>query len=199
MVFFFLHFFRDVRREQTECYITAIQWNLYYYYRGVCSWSWYYPHHYAPFISDIRDFKDMKITFDLAKPFLPFQQLLSVLPASSRKLLPEAYRHLMTESNSRIIHFYPTDFESDLNGKKNDWEAVILIPFIDERLLIEEMDKCWSHLKQAEIDRNIHGPMLRYKYTNVSQGSCDGPYNLTNIANVYSTEEKIFRESVSKG
>ncbi len=32
------------------------------------------------------------MTFDLEKPFMPFQQLLAVLPAASMELLPDAYR-----------------------------------------------------------------------------------------------------------
>ena len=38
----------------------------------------------------------------------------------------------MINRDSPIINFYPTDFESDLNGKSQEWEAVVLIPFIDE-------------------------------------------------------------------
>ena len=37
----------------------------------------------------------------------------------------------MVES-SPIGDFYPVEFEQDLNGKRQDWEAVVLIPFIDE-------------------------------------------------------------------
>lgn len=33
---------------------------------------------------------------------------------------------------SPIIDFYPPDFRTDLNGKQQEWEAVVLIPFIDE-------------------------------------------------------------------
>lgn len=40
----------------------------------------------------------------------------------------------MTSPDSPIISFYPNDFETDLNGKQHDWEAVVLIPFIDEVL-----------------------------------------------------------------
>ena len=38
----------------------------------------------------------------------------------------------MTDATSPIIDFYPENFETDLNGKKADWEAIVLIPFIDE-------------------------------------------------------------------
>ena len=52
----------------------------------------FYPHHYAPFISDVTDFKDLEIKFDMGSPFLPFQQLMAVLPAASKELLPEPYQ-----------------------------------------------------------------------------------------------------------
>lgn len=67
--------FSELAKEQAICYITALQWILDYYYRGVQSWDWYYPHHYAPFISDLKDFQDHEIKFNLGKPFLPFQQV----------------------------------------------------------------------------------------------------------------------------
>lgn len=41
-------------------------------------------------------------------------------------------QHLMTSENSPIIEYYPLDFKTDLNGKQQEWEAVVLIPFIDE-------------------------------------------------------------------
>uniref|UniRef100_A0A3Q2UKD7 Uncharacterized protein n=1 Tax=Fundulus heteroclitus TaxID=8078 RepID=A0A3Q2UKD7_FUNHE len=124
----------DFLAKQAKCYVEGIQWILHYYYHGVQSWSWYYPYHYAPFLSDIRNISELKLTFDLGKPFMPFQQLLAVLPAASKELLPEAYRDLMTSPNSPIIEYYPLDFKTDLNGKQQEWEAVVLIPFIDESL-----------------------------------------------------------------
>ena len=42
----------------------------------------------------------------------------------------------MTDANSPIHDFYPTDFSVDLEGKRNDWEGVVLIPFIDEARLL---------------------------------------------------------------
>lgn len=127
--------FREFLRSQAKCYVNAIQWNLHYYYHGCCSWSWFYPHHYAPFITDIKDFRDLKLEFDLGEPFLPFEQLLAVLPSYSRELLPQAFQHLLTDEESPIIDYYPNNFNTDLNGKKQEWEAVVLIPFINEKRL----------------------------------------------------------------
>lgn len=38
-------------RKLTENYVQGLQWVLYYYYRGVASWPWYYGFHYSPMIS----------------------------------------------------------------------------------------------------------------------------------------------------
>ena len=38
----------------------------------------------------------------------------------------------MVMEQSPIIEYYPVNFNTDLNGKQHDWEAVVLIPFIDE-------------------------------------------------------------------
>jgi 5'-3' exoribonuclease 1 len=46
---------------------------------------------------------------------------------------------LMYEDASPIIDFYPIDFEQDMNGKKQEWEAVVKIPFIDEKRLLSAM------------------------------------------------------------
>uniref|UniRef100_A0A8D3DRS6 5'-3' exoribonuclease 1 n=1 Tax=Scophthalmus maximus TaxID=52904 RepID=A0A8D3DRS6_SCOMX len=142
--------------RQAKCYVEGIQWILHYYYHGVQSWSWYYPYHYAPFLSDIRNIAGLKLTFDLGKPFMPFQQLLAVLPAASKELLPTSYRPLMTSEISPIIEYYPLDFKTDLNGKQQEWEAVVLIPFIDERCLLAAMEPCNHKLTKEEKARNCH-------------------------------------------
>uniref|UniRef100_A0A4W6BRF0 5'-3' exoribonuclease 1 n=1 Tax=Lates calcarifer TaxID=8187 RepID=A0A4W6BRF0_LATCA len=150
--------------KQAKCYVEGIQWILHYYYHGVQSWSWYYPYHYAPFLSDIRNISGLKLTFDLEKPFMPFQQLLAVLPAASMELLPECYRHLMTSQSSPIIEYYPLDFKTDLNGKQQEWEAVVLIPFIDERCLLAAMEPYNHQLTKEEKARNRHTECAVYSY-----------------------------------
>uniref|UniRef100_A0A8C5I5A4 5'-3' exoribonuclease 1 n=1 Tax=Gouania willdenowi TaxID=441366 RepID=A0A8C5I5A4_GOUWI len=150
--------------NQAKCYVEGIQWILHYYYHGVQSWSWYYPYHYAPFLSDVRNIAGLTLTFDLGKPFMPFQQLLGVLPAASMDLLPEAYRHLMTSEMSPIIEYYPLDFKTDLNGKQQEWEAVVLIPFIDEKRLLAAMEPNNHKLTKEERDRNRHTECALYTF-----------------------------------
>ncbi|XP_023071113.1 5'-3' exoribonuclease 1 isoform X2 [Piliocolobus tephrosceles] len=154
----------DFLADQAACYVQAIQWILHYYYHGVQSWSWYYPYHYAPFLSDIRNISTLKIHFELGKPFKPFEQLLAVLPAASKNLLPTCYQHLMTSEDSPIIEYYPPDFKTDLNGKQQEWEAVVLIPFIDEKRLLEAMETCNHSLKKEERKRNQHSECLMCWY-----------------------------------
>ncbi|XP_055678053.1 5'-3' exoribonuclease 1 isoform X2 [Lutzomyia longipalpis] len=165
----------DVLREQTKCYIEALQWTLFYYYRGIISWGWYYPHHYAPFVSDLQNFRELTFNFEMGRPFLPFEQLLAVLPAASKAHLPEAYQGLMTDPKSHIIDYYPTEFETDLNGKRQEWEAVVLIPFINEERLLQAMAPCHKNLTDEEVERNAHGPMLQYDHVLENQGVCQGP------------------------
>lgn len=43
----------------------------------------------------------------------------------------------MTDEASPLADFYPRDFEVDLNGKTNSWEAIVKIPFIDEQKMID--------------------------------------------------------------
>src|SRR6201996_333154 len=87
-------------RELTENYVQGLQWVLYYYYRGVASWPWFYQYHYSPMISDVKKGLGANVDFQLGQPFRPFQQLMGVLPDRSRKIVPTVYHELMTAKES---------------------------------------------------------------------------------------------------
>lgn len=110
------HVTEEIVREHTYAYIEALQWNLYYYYNGCQSWSWYYPYHYAPYVSDIKNFKDFKVKFPKDQPLLPYEQLLGVLPIASKRFLPPSYQDIMTCKDSPLVDCYPVDFKLDQNG-----------------------------------------------------------------------------------
>ena len=90
---------------------------------------------------------------------------MGVLPDRSRHIVPKAYHDLMTDPKSPIIDFYPRDFELDMNGKKMEWEAVVKIPFIDERRLLPAMESRDHLLSQAERERNEFGVSLKFTYS----------------------------------
>lgn len=46
---------------------------------------------------------------------------------------------LMINSESPIIDLYPQDFDTDMNGKKQEWEAIVKIKFIDQDRLLKAM------------------------------------------------------------
>lgn len=149
-------------------YVEGLSWTLKYYTEGCRMWRWFYPYHYAPLASDIADIADVLFRFDSnivrQPPFRPIEQLMSVLPPRSSWCLPKPYKALMMNANSPIRDFYPEDFQTDMNGKRNDWEAVVLLPFVDEeRLLAAIRSVPTSLLSNDEKQRNSLGPSFVYK------------------------------------
>ena len=61
------------------------------------------------------------------------------------------------DEDSPIGEFYPLEFEHDLNGKKFMWQAVVLLPFIDEELLLKHVKPLEEELVGEERFRNEHG------------------------------------------
>jgi len=98
----------------------------------------------------------------------------------------------MYDVNSPILDFYPLDFEQDLNGKKQDWEAIVKIPFIEERRLLKAMagksflflfffviqcEKGREHrLTKEEKTRNTWGTSLKFRYN--PDGTTEYPSSL---------------------
>ncbi|EXJ60448.1 alkaline phosphatase D [Cladophialophora yegresii CBS 114405] len=152
-------------RHLTENYVQGLQWVLFYYYRGVASWPWFYQYHYSPMISDVKKGLGADMNFQLGQPFRPFQQLMGVLPDRSKKIVPTVYHDLMTSKDSPIIDFYPRDFELDMNGKKQEWEAVVKIPFIEEQRLLSAMAPKDALLSEEERLRNDFGVSLKFVYS----------------------------------
>lgn len=188
-----------------ESYLEGLMWCLAYYVKGCISWTWYYPYHYGPMLQDMTNLSVIasRIHFNLGQPFKPFQQLLGCLPPASKNLLPKMYQVLMVGPDSPVIEFYPTEFSVDQDGKKNPWESVVLLPFIDEvRLKAAEAKFCNpSLLSPAEILRNSFGTISHISFNpNIVETyfSCNRDIGLPDILRCQSsaTEEQF---SISPG
>eukprot|EP00588_Corethron_pennatum_P015162 CAMPEP_0194271350 /NCGR_PEP_ID=MMETSP0169-20130528/5156_1 /TAXON_ID=218684 /ORGANISM="Corethron pennatum, Strain L29A3" /LENGTH=941 /DNA_ID=CAMNT_0039013677 /DNA_START=263 /DNA_END=3084 /DNA_ORIENTATION=+ len=159
------------REKLFQEYVVGLAWVMRYYYGGVASWKWYFPFHYAPFASDLRDverFAPDCATFDLASPFSPVEQLMSVLPEDSNHAVPEATRWLMGDKESPILDFYPKDVPCDPNGKAMPWLWVVLLPFIDEERLLAAMESTREKWTKKEHLCNARGLDDGYIFVNRS-------------------------------
>ena len=147
------------RNKVARQYAEGLCWVLAYYMQGCPSWTWYFPHHYAPFAADFVGLEDMnpRELFVKGQPFHPYEQLMGVLPAASNHAIPEPFRVLMEDPESPIYDFYPVDFPIDLNGKKFAWQGVAVLPFIDEKRLLEAMATKYPELSPDEVARNQFG------------------------------------------
>ncbi|KAJ7507469.1 XRN 5'-3' exonuclease N-terminus-domain-containing protein [Mycena galericulata] len=155
----------ELKKRITTAYIEGLAWVLRYYYQGTPSWEWFYPYHFAPFAADFVDVKDMQLQFTLGRPFRPFEQLMGVFPADSRKHIPEIFHPLMVDKRSPLrggtnkenaepVDFYPEDFLIDMNGKKMAWQGVALLSFINQDMLLNSMAKPFDFLPQEERPQN---------------------------------------------
>ena len=181
-----------------KSYLEGLMWCLCYYSKGCVSWTWYFPYHYGPMLQDMKNLKYLwsKIQFQLGQPFRPFQQLLGCLPPLSKNLLPKPYQWLMTSDQSPIKDFYPETFKIDMNGKRAPWEAVVLLPFIDEtKLVVAENTYCSeSMLTRDETARNAFGRIMYYVFdpaVTATIYSCNPSIGLKDISNCQSREEEL--------
>ena len=162
------------RRAHARDYLEGLHWCLNYYHRGCGSWDWYFPHLYSPLATDLVNLSEFyeepdeegfcSMEFELGEPFPSLAQLLSVLPPQSSALLPKPFAELMVHPSSPLITYYPPDFTSDPNGKRESWEAIVQIPFIEADLLLETVQRILDKdadsedlLTKGERRRNVRG------------------------------------------
>mmetsp|Transcript_11614 Transcript_11614/g.21707 ORF Transcript_11614/g.21707 Transcript_11614/m.21707 type:complete len:746 (+) Transcript_11614:161-2398(+) len=170
------------RRAHVRDYLEGLHWVLHYYHKGCPSWDWYFPHLYSPLSTDIVNIREFyegddeseidnegfaRFKFKQSDPFPSLAQLLSVLPPQSAGLLPKGLGELMTNPSSPIGEYYPSEFTTDANGKRQPWEAVVQIPFIDGEKLLDVVTKVIDSegedmLSVAERKRNERGESTCY-------------------------------------
>ena len=170
------------RREHAREYLEGLHWNLNYYHNGCQSWNWFFPYLYSPLATDmvnLLEFYDTEnideegfatMKFDMGEPFPSLAQLLSVLPPQSADLLPKPMAELMIHPSSPIKNFYPGDFTVDPNGKRQSWEAIVQIPFIEADVLLDTVQRIIDAdnngkelLSNSERRRNVPGEVTVFE------------------------------------
>lgn len=147
-------------------YIEGMQWVLSYYLKGVPSWRWLYPYHYAPpahiLAQHINTFEFP--VYEPTVPNTPFQQLLCVLPPKSAHLLPTPLNDLLESKLSPLRPYCPDDFEIDVSGKRKEWEGIVLLPMVDYDLVCEVVSNNLQHVDPKDLARNSPYPTVVYEY-----------------------------------
>eukprot|EP00659_Diplonema_papillatum_P016601 gene16601-25459_t len=179
---------QDSVRKLCGEWVKGVEWVWQYYVTGVNSWNWFYPYHYAPFASDLAallhdDLTVTKVKFDMAAPFLPFQQLMGVLPPSSiKRCLPKAYHniHLLPEFRSA----FPEQLQIDTENARAPWEGVVLMPFLSEADVVRVSKQLQGTHTKEEDERNRHGPTVNYRFDTSRKSMVKVPATIEGCADV---------------
>jgi 5'-3' exoribonuclease 1 len=99
----------------------------------------------------------------------------------------------MTSKESPILHFYPTEFEVDMNGKKNPWEGVNLLPFIEINLLKGSIEKFCpdNRLTEAELERNQKGKIFCYTYDMTCNDTYPSPNRSIGLVDIVKCHSRV--------
>ncbi|KAJ1456723.1 XRN 5'-3' exonuclease N-terminus-domain-containing protein [Pelagophyceae sp. CCMP2097] len=137
-------------------FVEGLAWCLQYYAVGCVDWRWFYPCHYCPMLADVDAAavrRGLSRAFSVGAPLRPLEQLLACLPPASARLLPDGeLRNLMLSPVSPIVDFYPAEFDVDMDGKRNPWEGVNLLPFLDADRLTDAVRDAEKRVRLAPRD-----------------------------------------------
>ena len=85
-----------------------------------------------------------------------------ILPPKSFNLLP--YPLNVAFQDEMLKDFFPDKIEIDLAGKKNDYQGIALLPFVDINLIKKAHSEKIGSVHSKETNRNKHGRTFRYLY-----------------------------------
>jgi 5'-3' exonuclease len=205
------------RREHVREYIEGLHWVMNYYHNGCQSWSWYFPYLYAPLATDMVNLREFysnaddegfcSFEFEKGEPIPSLAQLLSVLPPQSADLLPKPLAELMIHPSSPLTSYYPPDFTSDANGKRQSWEAVVQIPFIEKNVLLDTVqgildadERGKELLTNAERRRNVRGEVHVFVPPGLSEKEAAGLKEAMRLQDLTSFNGRTSRrEPVGRG
>jgi len=133
-----------------EEYVKGLLWTIQYYYNKCPDYTWYYPHHHAPLISDLFEYINNNIekienyekqlnNVELNKYSISsIEQLLLVLPLESHYRLIPKIEIIRENIKKDYYNYFPKnmlDIKIDSINKKKSWQNILMIPIIPIKLL----------------------------------------------------------------
>ena len=151
----------EIRRVCKE-YMVGILFIARYYFKGIPTFSWCYPFHYAPLVSDLYTYckdSDLKFEFNIDRPLSMYESLLGIFPPSSFHLLPSSVREGLKNKLLMDVDFLE-DFEVDLDGCQQEYEGKCILPIVgyDKLKYLFSMVK----LTQEEERKNSIGNIYKF-------------------------------------
>lgn len=167
-------------KEMSIAYLKMLAFVLQYYTVGLPSWEFLYPYNYAPLMKDLYKYSEELVDSNAAKgsskeawspkfskgqPAAPIQQLLSVLPVTSVRNIPEAFQRLMLSENSPLVEagYYPRSYHIDYEGKTDAHRGIVILPFVDIPTVRKAYEKVIDELGYSPR-RNRVGPAHIYRW-----------------------------------
>ena len=166
---------KDIQRMCAD-YLRSFFWIFKYYLHGLPSWTWYYSWHYPPLMIDMveyvqglseKEFISLQTFHQVGDPAYPFIQLLSVLPPSSRYLLPSEFHFLFDDSSPLAKAGYFASFTVDLEGVWKEHMGISMINFVNIDLVREEYFKVKMN---AVYVRNLFDVEKKFVYDSSFKG-----------------------------
>lgn len=134
----FLNHEESTIKKASYNYIDGFQWTLDYYFNidKPIDTKYYYKYNYAPTMMDVYKYylqgEGTQTNLQNTNDVDPLVQLLMVLPPSSKNLLPQDIKSVMTDPSRGLLHCYPAAFKISMYLKKQLWECIPILPDISE-------------------------------------------------------------------
>jgi 5'-3' exonuclease len=169
------HFSDQTILDASIMYLEGMQWVLSYYTVKVPNWSWSYRYDYAPNLTSLINALNFKVTSVVLpvhkiqkilhphseNAILPFHQLLCILPPDSSELLPYPLNKAFF---NELKIFAPKELIIDRSGKRQEWEGIVLLPKLDQKIVSE----CYLKYKpqitnKKDLVRDVKGRTFKYQ------------------------------------
>lgn len=151
----------EIRRVCKE-YMIGILFIARYYFKGIPTFSWCYPFHYAPLVSDLYTYckdSDLKFEFNIDRPLSMYESLLGIFPPSSFHLLPSSVREGLKGKLLMDVDFLE-DFEVDLDGCQQEYEGKCILPLVG----YDKLKYLFSMVKLTEEEQRKNSIGNVYKF-----------------------------------